>query len=134
MVMGGGKKTKTKEEVRFLLLPFLSLCESQADSLLFTSSEAMEFNRRAYNFLALLSSGGASLVNFVSSPSDAASASSYDHVFLDDGLPLTPKLPTALASHKGLVNIGWLKQCLQAGRLLRSDRMEGVEEGARRSG
>ncbi|BGP29872.1 hypothetical protein JCM10296v2_001620 [Rhodotorula toruloides] len=83
-------------------------------------------NNHAYTLLSLLTCASARHVHFVSSPSDALSASGYDHVFLDDdSASLT--LPRELKNHKGFVNIVWVKQCLMAGRLLPSARMKEVQ-------
>lgn len=84
-------------------------------------------NDHAYTLLSLLTCASARHVHFVSSPSDASSASGYDHVFLDDD-SATLALPNALKNHKGLVNVVWVKQCLMAGRLLPSARMKEVQQ------
>ncbi|BGO97508.1 Proteophosphoglycan ppg4 [Rhodotorula toruloides ATCC 204091] len=91
-----------------------------------SKEEKASQNNHAYTLLSLLTCASARHVHFVSSPSDALSASGYDHVFLDDdSASLT--LPNALKNHKGLVNIVWVKQCLMAGRLLPSARMREVQ-------
>ncbi|GAA5822686.1 hypothetical protein JCM11251_004343 [Rhodosporidiobolus azoricus] len=89
-----------------------------------TKDEQLALQRRLYQYLSLLSTASASLVHFVSSPSDASAGQGYDHVFLDGDF----RVPKALAGHKGLVNITWVKQCLMAGRLLPSARMKEAEE------
>ncbi|BGO89398.1 hypothetical protein NBRC10512_006314 [Rhodotorula toruloides] len=91
-----------------------------------SKDEKVAQNNHAYTLLSLLTSASAHHVHFVSSASDALSASGYDHVFLDDD-NTTLTLPGALKNHKGLVNIVWVKQCLMAGRLLPSARMKEVQ-------
>lgn len=68
-------------------------------------------------------------MHFVASAADAKSASGYDHVLLlDDSLSSTlASVPTALRSHKGLVTVPWVKQCLTAGRLLPPARLSEKE-------
>ncbi|GAA6000775.1 uncharacterized protein JCM10292_006422 [Rhodotorula paludigena] len=82
--------------------------------------------KHAYAILSLLTCACAHLVHFVATPAAASSATGYDYVFLDD--EEVTSVPRALASHKGLVNIVWAKQCLMAGRLLPSSRMKGLDE------
>ncbi|GAA5916848.1 hypothetical protein JCM6882_006374 [Rhodosporidiobolus microsporus] len=94
-----------------------------------TKDEKDSLQRHLYTFLSLLSSAGASLVHFVSSPADASAGQGYDHVFLIDDGDAAMRVPKPLSGHKGLVNITWVKQCLMAGRLLPSARMKEVEEG-----
>lgn len=91
-----------------------------------TGLQKVAQDNHAYTLLSLLTSASAHHVHFVSSASDALSASGYDHVFLDDD-NTTLTLPGALKNHKGLVNIVWVKQCLMAGRLLPSARMKEVQ-------
>ncbi|GAA5967974.1 hypothetical protein JCM11641_003685 [Rhodosporidiobolus odoratus] len=81
--------------------------------------------RHSYTILALVAAASASLVHFVASPVDASSAQGYDFVFVDEE---SKTLPRPLATHKGLVNIVWVKQCLMAGRLLPAARMKADEE------
>ncbi|BGP13691.1 hypothetical protein JCM10213_007078 [Rhodosporidiobolus nylandii] len=93
--------------------------------------EKDQAHKHLYTFYSLLSAAGASLVHFVASPAEAASAQGYDFVFLEEDRGKDGKaaaLPRALAGHKGLVNIVWVKQCLMAGRLLEAARMREVED------
>ncbi|GAA5890931.1 hypothetical protein JCM5296_001231 [Sporobolomyces johnsonii] len=101
--------------------------------------ERSDLNSRNYKLLSLLASCSASRVHFIALPLPAssslsasdftASVSAYSHVFLTDDIDHSPPAAAKpLMSHKGLVNIVWLKQCLMAGRVLPSARMKEVAE------
>lgn len=91
-----------------------------------TQKEKEAAQRHHYQIYALLACASARMVHFTASLADAKSASGYDLVLLVEDQDTIPPLPALLRSHKGLVTVTWVKQCLVAGRLLPPARLKEV--------
>ncbi|GAA5978750.1 hypothetical protein JCM10908_004468 [Rhodotorula pacifica] len=76
--------------------------------------------RHHYQIYALLACASARLVHFTASLADAKSAAGYDLVLLVED---QDTIPAQLKSHKGLVTVPWVKQCLMAGKRLQPARL-----------